>query len=57
MRAVIVEDEILIREGLCKLMHKMFPDIIIEGVAGNGQEGLTYIEKHQPDLEIGRAHV
>ena len=52
MRAVIVEDEILIREGLCKLMHKMFPDIIIEGVAGNGQEGLTYIEKHQPDLVI-----
>lgn len=52
MRAVVVEDEILIREGLCKLLHKMFPDILIEGVAGNGQEGLQYIEEYQPDLVI-----
>lgn len=52
MRAVVVEDEILIREGLCKLMSKMFPDIHIEGVAGNGQEGLEYIKEYQPDLVI-----
>lgn len=52
MRAVVVEDEILIREGLCKLMNKMFPDIVIEGVAGNGQEGFRYIEEYQPDLVI-----
>lgn len=52
MRAVVVEDEILIREGLCKLMQKMFPDIVIEGVAGNGQEGLQHIEACQPDLVI-----
>lgn len=52
MRAVVVEDEILIREGLCKLLQKMFPDISIEGVAGNGQEGLRYIEEYQPDLVI-----
>lgn len=52
MRAVVVEDEILIREGLCKLMCKMFPDIHIEGVAGNGQEGLAYIKEYQPDLVI-----
>ena len=52
MRAVVVEDEILIREGLCMLMKKMFPDIVIEGVAGNGQEGLQYIEAHRPDLVI-----
>ena len=52
MRAVVVEDEILIREGLCKLMTKMFPDIVIEGVAGNGQEGLQCIEAHRPDLVI-----
>lgn len=52
MRAVVVEDEILIREGLCKLMQKMFPDIIMEGRAGNGQEGLQYIKEYQPDLVI-----
>ena len=27
MKAVVVEDEILIREGLCDLMRKMFPEI------------------------------
>lgn len=52
MKAVLVEDEILIREGLCKLMCRMFPDIRIEGVAGNGQEGLQYILENQPDLVI-----
>ncbi|KAI4443400.1 hypothetical protein C824_005935 [Schaedlerella arabinosiphila] len=36
MRAVVVEDEILIREGLCRLLNKMFPEITIEGTAGNG---------------------
>lgn len=52
MRAVVVEDEILIREGLCRLIYKMFPDILIEGVAGNGQEGLACIKEYQPDLVI-----
>lgn len=52
MKAVIVEDEILIREGLCKLMQKMFPEIMILSVAGNGQEGLACIERDKPDLVI-----
>jgi len=52
MKVVVVEDEILIREGLCKLMHRMFPEITLLGVAGNGQEGLACIEKAKPDLII-----
>ena len=52
MRAVVVEDEILIREGLCKLLSRMFPEIVVEGVAGNGQEGLDCIERYRPDLVI-----
>lgn len=52
MRAVIVEDEILIREGLCRLLNKMFPEITVEDMAGNGQEGLSSIEKFRPDLVI-----
>lgn len=52
MKAVVIEDEILIREGLCDLMRKMFPEISIVGVAGNGQEGLACIEKCMPDLVI-----
>lgn len=52
MKAVVVEDEILIREGLCRLMEKMFPEIQIAAVAGNGKEGLESIILHQPDLVI-----
>lgn len=52
MKAVVIEDEILIREGLCKLMKKMFPEITISSVAGNGVEGLRCIERDRPDLII-----
>lgn len=52
MKVVVIEDEILIREGLCKLMKKMFPEITISGTAGNGQEGLLCIERNKPDLII-----
>lgn len=52
MKAVVVEDEILIREGLCRLLNKMFPEISVVGVAGNGQEGLACIEESNPDLVI-----
>ena len=40
MKVVVVEDEILIREGLCELMRKMFPELVIAGVAGNGRENI-----------------
>lgn len=52
MKAVVIEDEILIREGLCKLMKKMFPEITVSSVAGNGQEGLVCIQRDKPDLII-----
>ncbi|WP_289284876.1 response regulator transcription factor [Parablautia intestinalis] len=52
MKAVVVEDEILIREGLCKLMKKMFPEIIVVSTAGNGREGLSCVERDKPDLVI-----
>ena len=52
MKAVVIEDEILIREGLCKLMKKMFPEIVITSTAGNGQEGLLCIERDKPDMII-----
>ena len=52
MKAVVVEDELLIKEGLCRLLNKMFPEIEVAGVAGNGQEGLASIEKNKPDLVI-----
>jgi len=35
MKLLIVEDEIRIREGLCKLLGKQFPEIEIAAVAEN----------------------
>lgn len=52
MKVAVVEDEILIREGLCELMRKMFPELAVVGIAGNGREGLLLIESRQPDLVI-----
>ena len=52
MRVVVVEDEIRIREGLCKLIQKMFPEMEIAGTAENGQEGLACIEACEPSLVI-----
>lgn len=52
MKVVVIEDEILIREGLCKLMNRMFPEITISSTAGNGQEGLLCIKRDKPDFII-----
>ncbi len=52
MRVVVVEDEIRIREGICKLINKMFPELEIAGSAENGKEGLAYIEQYKPSLVI-----
>ena len=52
MKVVVVEDEIRIREGLCKLIQKMFPEMEIVGTAENGQAGTACIETYMPDLVI-----
>jgi len=52
MRIVIVEDEIITREGIAKLLDKLFPEHEVVGSAENGQEGLELILKVKPDLVI-----
>lgn len=52
MKIVIVEDEIRIREGIIKLLGKIFPQHQIVGVAENGEDGLNLIETTNPDLVI-----
>ncbi len=52
MRIVVVEDEIIIREGICKLIGNMFPDYEVAGSGENGKEGLELILKEKPDLII-----
>lgn len=50
MRIVIVEDEVRIKEGLAKLIKKLYPDHTVEAMASNGKEGLACIRKYRPDL-------
>jgi two-component system response regulator YesN len=52
MRIVVVEDEIRIREGICNLLVKMFPQHEVAGSATNGKEGLELILEQSPDLVI-----
>lgn len=52
MRIVVVEDEIRIREGICNLLAKLFPQHEVAGSATNGKEGLELIRKQCPDLVI-----
>lgn len=52
MRVVVVEDEIRIREGICKLIQKKDTGWEVTGQAENGREGLKLILENKPDLII-----
>lgn len=52
MRIVVIEDEIRIREGICNLIGRMFPNHQVAGSAENGEEGLELILRENPDLII-----
>lgn len=52
MRIVIVEDEMLIREGIVRLACRINPEYVFVGEAANGREGLEMILTQCPDLVI-----
>lgn len=52
MRIVIVEDEILIREGIVRLVKRVSPTHQVVGEAANGREGLAAVLTQKPDLVI-----
>lgn len=49
-RTVIIDDEMLIREGLKKVITTKFSDLEIVGEAKNGIEGLALIRQLSPDI-------
>ncbi|MFM2588038.1 LytR/AlgR family response regulator transcription factor [Vibrio sp. TBV020] len=49
-RAVIADDEPLLRHHLNKLLADAWPELDIVGLAKSGQEALGLIEQHQPDI-------
>jgi two-component system, LytTR family, response regulator len=51
MRAVIVDDEPLARDGLRMLLDE-YDDIELVGEAGNGAEALALVERERPDLML-----
>ena len=52
MRILIVEDEIRIREGIQKLLHKIDSEYAVVGEANDGIEGLRLCRELHPDLII-----
>ncbi len=52
MDILIVEDEILIRDGIKTLLSKMEDDWTVVGEATNGKDGLQLLQQYQPDVVI-----
>lgn len=49
-KVVIAEDEALILKNLTVMLEKEHPRFQVVGVASNGQEGISLVEKLRPDL-------
>src|SRR3982074_2005933 len=49
-RVVLADDDILLREGLASLLERSGFDVV--GQAGDGEELLTLVRRHQPELAI-----
>ena len=50
MRAILVEDEVVLREQLLRLLSRLWPELEVVAQAGDGERALELIEQHQPDL-------
>lgn len=52
LRVLLVDDEIMIREGFKKLFDGEAHECVIVGEAADGMEAITKIDKEQPDIVI-----
>jgi two-component system LytT family response regulator len=50
LRTVIIDDEVLMRQTLEKLVHEHCPNVKLVAKAGSVKEGVEAIKKHHPDL-------
>jgi len=48
IRAIIADDEALLRHFLRARLSEVWPELIISGEAQNGKEALALIERHHP---------
>lgn len=51
IRVVVVDDEVLFREGLVELLQGD-PDIEVVGQAGDGRAGVAAVQAHRPDVVL-----
>lgn len=49
IRVLVVDDHAIVRDGLCSLLA-IEPDIEVAGVARNGREAITQVERVTPDV-------
>lgn len=52
MKIVVIEDEIRIREGLCRLIDKLNDGYEVAGTAENGQDGYELVRRVRPEIII-----
>lgn len=50
VRAVIAEDEATLREELCELIPKLWPQLQICGVAADGTQALAFLRAQNPEV-------
>ncbi len=50
MRAVLIDDEIKMREKLKVMLARHCPEVSVVAEAGDAEEGIQAIKKHRPDL-------
>jgi DNA-binding NarL/FixJ family response regulator len=50
MRLVLVEDSVLLREGLCRIFAEAGFDVV--AVAGDADGALQLVDKHRPDVAV-----
>ncbi|THB79031.1 MAG: DNA-binding response regulator [Desulfobacteraceae bacterium] len=50
IKAVVADDESLLRQALCDLLERLWPELTICFQAQNGIEALQAVEEHQPDI-------
>ncbi len=51
LRVVVCDDEQLLREALTKIIDAA-ADLSVVGVAANGQEAVTAVDQHAPDVVL-----
>lgn len=51
-RVIVVDDNQLVREAICKTIHWDALGCVVQGAFSNGQEGYAFAREHHPDIII-----